>query len=689
MEHRSRLRHRSRLALAATTITTLAATMITTATPAVAATTDPVTQEVVDPDATAQTLSLQTYLEQVGQSDAFMFGHQNDLTQSVSDSPNGDVFDATGSYPAIAGLGVEQDVDGMIASIQAAYERGIITTVEDHMPNFSTGGAYNDISTTVEYILPGGKDNAAFLEHLDQIAAWANGAVDENGDAIPIIFRPFHENNGSWFWWGATNTTTSEYIALWRYTVEYLRDVKGVHNFLYAYSPNGHFTSAEDYLTRWPGDEYVDIVGFDTYYDNPVSPSDSWWDAFLTDARIVTAIAESKGKVAAATEVGLRYNGSDGLAIEGNAVPDWYTRVADLLSGDDAVDLAYLMTWRNQSFNLSESEGYSLHFWTPYVGFTTNAGTVYPDHEMLGDFRDFVARDAVMMAQDIGDAYGQDVVATEHGQSAYLMSPRRSNTQTYDGVATLAAKAFGDVATVVFDADGTTVTGSYNATTGYWEAAWDTSTSTPGTTVLVTMTVTFTDGEVITDSDTPTISGAAGGDPGLLDDFESYGSSEALAERWQRNVNGGVSTVTLVDSPTGEGAAMQWDFDATGPGYTGIERSVEALDWTIAGDPVTFAYQASVPDPGATFQVTSSAGTYAVALSSVPGFDPASTDLQQVSIPLDLLAGLSWSNPATPTLSGEVTTISFYSGSAGSTVLDTIRLGDAPVVEIPTVIDDF
>ncbi|MCE6997947.1 glycoside hydrolase family 26 protein [Saccharothrix sp. S26] len=61
------------------------------------------------------------------------------------------------------------------------------------------------------------------------------------GNPIPNIYRPFHENSGSWFRWGAAHASPAEYVELFRYTVEYLRDVKGVHNFLYAYSPGGGY----------------------------------------------------------------------------------------------------------------------------------------------------------------------------------------------------------------------------------------------------------------------------------------------------------------------------------------------------------------------------------------------------------------------------------------------------------------
>ena len=55
-----------------------------------------------------------------------------------------------------------------------------------------------------------------------------------NGEVIPLIFRPFHEMSGSWFWWGGANCEAKDYISLWKETVELLRDKHNLHNLLYA-----------------------------------------------------------------------------------------------------------------------------------------------------------------------------------------------------------------------------------------------------------------------------------------------------------------------------------------------------------------------------------------------------------------------------------------------------------------------
>ena len=63
-------------------------------------------------------------------------------------------------------------------------------------------------------------------------------------------------------------------------TVDYLRDSCGLHNVLYAYSPDrsridmsSESTCEAGYLYAYPGDEYVDVLGFDDYWD--IAPADA------------------------------------------------------------------------------------------------------------------------------------------------------------------------------------------------------------------------------------------------------------------------------------------------------------------------------------------------------------------------------------------------------------------------------
>jgi len=216
--------------------------------------------------------------------DHVLFGHQDDLAYGVNwinEPGRSDVLETAGSYPAVYGwelgdleLGNEENLDGvnfdnMKQWIRDGYNRGGVITIGWHMNNPATGGNAKDTEgNAVSAILPGGENHETLKEWLDTFANFANDLiVTENGEthSIPILFRPYHEMTGSWFWWGRDQSTPDEYIELWRFTVDYLRDEKGLNNLLYSYAPD-QFDSKEDYLERYPGDEYVDIMGYDDYH---------------------------------------------------------------------------------------------------------------------------------------------------------------------------------------------------------------------------------------------------------------------------------------------------------------------------------------------------------------------------------------------------------------------------------------
>ena len=188
-------------------------------------------------------------------------------------------------------------------------------------------------------VLPGGDLNEVYTAYLDKIAAYGL-ALQAKG--IPVLFRPFHENNGSWFWWGAAHCSASEFKNLYRYTEEYLRDEKGVHNFLYVYSPNGPIATEADYLTRYPGDAFIDVPGVDMYHEKPQA-KDNWMENFGKTLDVVQAFAEKHKKITTVPESGILC-GKDTLGRTGMQRPDWFSEELALLSSRK---FPYFSTWSN------------------------------------------------------------------------------------------------------------------------------------------------------------------------------------------------------------------------------------------------------------------------------------------------------------------------------------------------------
>ena len=339
--------------------------------------------------------ALFTYLSALKESDQVLFGHQNDVSKQVSTkSELGDVYEVTGQVSGVFGIDslalADTEAGGTdaatalansVAYSKTAAENGAIISLSTHMPNFSNtkvvkndDGTYSffgcnfdeskDLSNDiVKQILPGGEYHDAFNAYLDIIADYATQLQEEN---IPILFRPFHENTGNWFWWGSANTPET-YKSLFRYTKDYM-EAKGVHNMLYVYSPGGPVASEEEYLTYYPGDEYVDILAFDFYDDYNVFPATAD-DTFMTNldstCSVVSSLAEKRGKLAAISECGVRVmkeDGSDneGLLVTGNPVgtdaagKNWYMEVSNIAK---KYNMPYYLVWANFS---------DTNFYVPY-----------------------------------------------------------------------------------------------------------------------------------------------------------------------------------------------------------------------------------------------------------------------------------------------------------------------------------
>lgn len=353
--------------------------------------------QLVDSQATKETKALyQNLLKNRGK--GCLFGHQDDMAYGVLQKPKqgfSDVFDVAGDYPALYGWDLSRRNDSMNIDsvsfemmkiwIKQAYARGGVNTISVHMSNPLDKSKFQSANGTqaVKAILPNGEKHEDFKHQLDLIANFVADLKGANGEAIPIIFRPWHEHNGDWFWWGKRSCTEEEYIQLWQFTVKYLRDVKQIHNFIYAFSPDRSRMeiNKNEYLYGYPGDEYVDILGLDDYRDVGRSKENRESQAknFAESLQLIVKIAEEKGKIAALTETG-----DGGLTIE-----KWYTKVLlkPFLSNSYLKNIAYVMVWRNARKD---------HHYTPYKG-----------HPEELDFLRFKANEFIWFEKEVYNLYGE------------------------------------------------------------------------------------------------------------------------------------------------------------------------------------------------------------------------------------------------------------------------------------------
>ena len=141
-------------------------------------------------------------------------------------------------------------------------------------------------------------------------------------------------------------------------------------------------------MKRYPGDEYVDIVGIDLYHDRP-EEGDGFFEKAASSLEVLESFCEDRGKIPAWSEIGLRTLDSgdlgyfEGLAPDGNRITDWFTRILQMLQGSEAgIRIAYLLFWANFS---------DTQFWIPYARGDFR-------HEMCDDFVKFCNSGSIKLA---------------------------------------------------------------------------------------------------------------------------------------------------------------------------------------------------------------------------------------------------------------------------------------------------
>ncbi len=308
-----------------------------------------------DPNATKETVSLFRSLYRL-QDKGVMYGHQDDLMYGSTwwyEKDRSDTKDFTGDYPAVAGfelghieLGNERSLDSVSFSqiaeqVKAHYKRGGVITISWHINNpltmqipDSSGnrmhGTAWDVSSkeVVSSILPAGRNHELFNTWLERLATFLAGLKDDDGTPIPFIFRPYHEHSGSFFWWGTGICTDDEYSNLWKYTVEFLRDKKGIHNILYAYNTD-RVTTLKQYMSGYPGDTYIDMLSLDMY-----DRGEQFNAELDTALSFVTKEAQIRHKLAVLSETGAR-----------RGMDNWWSGV--LLPIVTKYKVGYVLTWRH------------------------------------------------------------------------------------------------------------------------------------------------------------------------------------------------------------------------------------------------------------------------------------------------------------------------------------------------------
>ncbi|WP_207428755.1 glycoside hydrolase family 26 protein [Pedobacter sp. SYSU D00535] len=325
-------------------------------------------QTLTDPLATSETLNLYAKLSKLS-GKAYLVGHQDALAYGVKwkyEPGRSDVKDVTDDYPGLYGWeigGIENAAalnldsvpfDEMRSFIKQGYERGGVITISWHGDNPLTGkSAWDAAPGSVAAVLPGQTKHAVFVKQLDAVADFLGRLKGDQGEPIPVLFRPFHELTGGWFWWGTKGNTAEEYKALFRFTVDYLRNKRQLHNLIMVYNTSNGLKSKDNFLERYPGDEYVDLISFDAYQRGEPELSKSFAKSLDHDLSILGKVAKERKKIPAVGELGY------------NQIPDtrWFSKTLHPVFKKH--QMAYVLFWRNAGFKAKENE---MEYYVPYIG---------------------------------------------------------------------------------------------------------------------------------------------------------------------------------------------------------------------------------------------------------------------------------------------------------------------------------
>ncbi len=214
-----------------------------------------------NPDATAHTQSLYSFLcDTYGNN---VISGQQESTWMGSENYEFDIIkNASGKYPAIRGLDyMGDDFAGCNRRAIDWFNKGGIVTICWHCGSDFTGSHTESLETDLDWsraLTEGTAEYNALIAGMDK-GAKALMELQEAG--VPVIWRPFHELDGQWFWWGKGGA--ENFKKLWRIMYDRYTNYWGLNNLIWNLGYCG------DVNDGWyPGDEYVDIIGADTYVNH-------------------------------------------------------------------------------------------------------------------------------------------------------------------------------------------------------------------------------------------------------------------------------------------------------------------------------------------------------------------------------------------------------------------------------------
>ncbi|NAZ82959.1 mannan endo-1,4-beta-mannosidase A and B [Kineococcus sp. R8] len=213
-------------------------------------------RRLTDRHATPQARRLFAYLDSL-QGTGVLSGQQESTWNDGPEYEMDYIEENTGLLPAVRGFDYGDSPDFTPRAI-AWWRAGGIVELSFHMGAPTKPNTYDGsrMSVDIDAVLtPGTAENRSFNERLDAVS---EELLVLQGEGIPVIWRPFHEAGGDWFWWSMEGG--DQYNRVWRYAYHRMVNEREVHNLVWLLGFNGEPDGA-----FYPGPDVVDMSGGDTY----------------------------------------------------------------------------------------------------------------------------------------------------------------------------------------------------------------------------------------------------------------------------------------------------------------------------------------------------------------------------------------------------------------------------------------
>jgi mannan endo-1,4-beta-mannosidase len=235
--------------------------------------------EPVNPHATPEARALLAYLDSISGKQTIAGQHNY---PNVGALWTDRAFDLTGKYPGLFGgdfgFSAGEDKDSvlsrpaMIEEVKRQYQNGAVIALTwhevrptDDEPVTFKGSVQNHLTDAEwqQLLTPGSPLNLRWQRQVDVVASYLQQLRDAH---VPVLFRPYHEMNGNWFWWGGRPGWNGT-AALYRQIYDRFVNVHHLDNLLWVWNANAPGGNAGAIESYYPGAQFADVVTMDIYGD--------------------------------------------------------------------------------------------------------------------------------------------------------------------------------------------------------------------------------------------------------------------------------------------------------------------------------------------------------------------------------------------------------------------------------------